>query len=117
MYRMRSKADLYREISFLSSRMVEAARAGDWDSFATVQHGVGLLRDDLRSCAKQSVLAASDMEQHRRLIQRILDDDAEVRRYTEPWLENLWNAFGAHGEIPASDRRLGQNRQQAGDPA
>ncbi len=117
MCRMRSKADLYREISFLSSRMAEAARVGDWESFATVQRGVGQLREDLRSCDKPSALAASDVDQFRRLIQRILDDDAEVRRYTEPWLENLWNELGTRGEMPTSDRRQGQDRQQAGDPA
>jgi flagellar protein FliT len=116
MLRMRSKADLYRELSFLSSRLVEAARAGDWESFATVQRGVGQLRDDLRSCKGKSTLAASDMEQFRCLIQRILEDDAEVRRYTEPWLENLWSELGMQGANAPSDRVPGEDRRQARGP-
>jgi hypothetical protein len=56
------------------------------------------------------------MEQFRCLIQRILEDDAEVRRYTEPWLENLWSELGMQGANAPSDRVPGEDRRQARGP-
>jgi flagellar protein FliT len=45
MHRMPSQIELYEEMSLLSSRMVDAARAGDWDSLMELEHGVATLRN------------------------------------------------------------------------
>ena len=36
----------------------------------------------------------ADISRKRNLIQRILDDDAEVRRHTEPWMERVRHFLG-----------------------
>jgi hypothetical protein len=38
--------------------------------------------------------AAVDLARKRSLIQRILEDDAEVRRHTEPWMEHMRQYLG-----------------------
>jgi flagellar protein FliT len=37
---------------------------------------------------------ASDLACKRRLIERILENDAEVRRHTEPWMEHVRQFLG-----------------------
>ena len=85
---MASQIELYRQMSVLSARMVQAARASDWDSLIELETDVAALRDALQSTFE---LEPSPFEsgEKRRLIQSILKDDAEVRRHTEPWMEKL----------------------------
>jgi flagellar protein FliT len=45
MHRMPSQIDLYEEMSLLSSRMVDAARAGEWDSLIELERNVTGLRN------------------------------------------------------------------------
>lgn len=94
MHRMPSQIELYEEMSLLSSRMVEAARAGDWDNLIELEHGVSSLRNALMATPEDSNSPATDLNRRRSLIQRILEDDAEVRRHTEPWMEHVRKYLG-----------------------
>lgn len=81
---------LYAEINTLSARMAAAARAQDWDSLRYLAQQVAHLRDALPATTlPAAALAADELQQKTLLIQRILDDDAEIRRHTEPWMERL----------------------------
>ena len=91
---MPSQIELYEEMSLLSSRMVLAARASAWDSLAELEQRVAALRDGLLAAAEEGNAAAIDVARKHHLIQRILDDDAEVRRHTEPWMEHLCQFLG-----------------------
>ena len=90
---MPSQIELYEEMSLLSSRMVVAARASAWDSLTELEQRVAALRDGLLAAAEDGNAADtapdSDVARKHSLIQRILEDDAEVRRHTEPWMEHL----------------------------
>ena len=94
MHRMPSQIELYEAMSLLSSRMVEAARAGDWDNLIELEHGVATLRNTLMATPEDSTAPATDLVRRRSLIQRILEDDAEVRRHTEPWMEHVRKYLG-----------------------
>ena len=94
MHRMPSQIELYEAMSLLSSRMVEAARAGDWDNLIELEHGVASLRNTLMATPEDSNTPATDLARRRSLIQRILEDDAEVRRHTEPWMEHVRKYLG-----------------------
>ena len=91
---MPCQVELYEEMSLLSSRMVEAARAGDWDNLIELEHGVASLRDTLMATPEDSNALTTDLDRRRSLIQRILEDDAEVRRHTEPWMELVRKYLG-----------------------
>jgi flagellar protein FliT len=110
--RMPSQIDLYEEMSLLSSRMAAAARASDWEQLIELEHGIRHLRDALLAIAEDGSEAATDLARKHSLIQRILQDDAEVRRHTEPWMERILYFLGdgrprrefqgASGESPAA---------------
>ena len=94
MHRMPSQIELYEEISLLSSRMVDAARAGEWDDLIELERGVAGLRNALMATPEDSNAPGADLDRRRSLIQRILEDDAEVRRHTEPWMEHVRKYLG-----------------------
>lgn len=90
---MPSQIELYEEIGVLSGRMVDAARAHDWDALIDLERRVAALRDTLMT-SDETLGAAVDIDRKRLLIQQILQDDAEVRRHTEPWMEQVRQYLG-----------------------
>lgn len=92
---MPTQISLYREMSILSSRMVEAARAHDWDTLIELERAVAALRNSLLNNDDNSGLSSSALKLKSELIQRILADDAEVRRHTEPWMEHIRKFLGS----------------------
>jgi flagellar protein FliT len=87
---MSSQIEIYEEMSTLSTRMVEAARASNWDNLIELEKSVSALRDMLMADEDPNVnLTPKDALRKAAIIQRILDDDAEIRRHTEPWMEQL----------------------------
>ena len=86
--------ELYEEICTLSERMVDAARRAEWDHLVALEQRVAALRDTLMN-GDDDTLTPGEAHRKRELIQRILDDDAEVRRHTEPWMEQVRKFLGA----------------------
>ncbi len=86
---MPAQIEIYEQMSALSARMVEAARDNDWDRLVDLEHSVVSLRKSLMSEADNAMPTPQETEKKRTLIQRILQDDAEVRRHTEPWMEEV----------------------------
>ena len=91
---MPSQIELYEEMSRLSARMATAARASDWEHLIELEHGIRQLRDTLLAIANDGNEPPSDLARKHNLIQRILEDDAEVRRHTEPWMERILYFLG-----------------------
>ncbi|HTY02194.1 MAG TPA: flagellar protein FliT [Rhodocyclaceae bacterium] len=91
---MASQIEIYQEMSTLSARMVDAARANDWENLIALEKSVTALRRSLEAEDDNGRLSESEVEAKRALIQRILDDDAEVRRHTEPWMEQVRQFLG-----------------------
>jgi flagellar protein FliT len=94
MLAMPSQLQLYEEVSLLSARMVEAARASDWDKLIELENSVASLRNILMTTPEDYGLPTDDVNRKRSLIQSILENDAEVRRHTEPWMEQLQQLIG-----------------------
>jgi len=95
---MASQIELYKQMSLLSARMVQAARASDWDSLIDLERNVAALRDVLQDSAELDPTEIESGEK-RRLVQTILENDAEVRRHTEPWMEKV-RVFLGQGHKP-----------------
>jgi flagellar protein FliT len=90
MMSMPAQIEIYEEMSALSHRMVEAARANDWDNLIALEKSVSSLRNMLMAEEDPNAnLSPEDSVRKATIIQHILDDDAEVRRHTEPWMEQL----------------------------
>jgi flagellar protein FliT len=86
---MPAQIEIYEQMSALSTRMVEAARANDWDLLIDLEKAVANLRQTLISGPDTTRSNPLETEKKRDLIQRILQDDAEVRRHTEPWMDQV----------------------------
>lgn len=93
---MPSQIAIYEEMSALSARMVEAARAHDWDQLVSLEATVRHLRTTLSETSDSIANSFVEIERKRGLIQQILSDDAEVRRYTEPWMEHVRLLLGGN---------------------
>lgn len=94
MLSMPSQIETYQEMSALSAQMVEAARAQDWDRLVVLESSVSALRNTLSAEDDNANFASSERELRATLIQQILDDDAEIRRHTEPWMEHVRQFLG-----------------------
>lgn len=104
---MPSQIDIYEEMSALSARMVEAARSQDWENLIALEKSVVVLRQTLTADDDNSRLTDREIELKRALIQRILDDDAEIRRHTEPWMEKVRRFLGDDAQRKRSERAWG----------
>ena len=79
----------YETMNRLSAQMVEAAAANDWDRLARLEQEVARLREALQAARVSATLTAEQRSRKFALIMRILANDAEVRRHTEPWMEQV----------------------------
>lgn len=79
----------YEAIEQASCDMLNAAKAGDWDSVVKLEGACVLLISQLKHAARQSPLDAEAARTKARIMQRILVNDAEIRHLAEPWLQDL----------------------------
>jgi flagellar protein FliT len=111
---MPSPIELYQEISVLSSQMVEAAQKHDWERLVHLEKAIAVLRNTLLSGADSVVLSAEERDAKGALIQRILDDDAEIRRHTEPWMERVRKFLGHGAKRHLVERAYGASSSSFG---
>lgn len=86
---MPAQIEIYEQMCALSTRMVDAARANDWELLIDLERSVASLRKTLVNEPEGGTIDAFEAEKKRALIQKILKDDAEIRSHTEPWMEQV----------------------------
>ncbi len=94
---MLARLEIYEEISGLSSKMADAARANDWEVMTGIERRIAQLRDSLAADSgadQDAVLGAADIDRTRALIEKILEEDAEVRRHVDPWMAQVRQFLG-----------------------
>jgi flagellar protein FliT len=104
---MPAQIETYQEMSALSAQMVDAARANDWERLIGLEKTVATLRETLLAEDDNSRLSPLELDLKRALIQRILDDDAEIRRHTEPWMEHVRQFLGGNARRKQVERAYG----------
>lgn len=80
--------ELYEAIGAASGSMLEAARAGDWESLLAAEARCAALVGELRARA-QAELPPAERERKREILLRVLAEDAEIRRHLQPWMAKL----------------------------
>lgn len=86
---MPAQIEIYVQMCAISQRMVDAARANDWETLIDLEQSIARLRDTLTEEADRAADGLASAEKKRELIHRLLKDDAEIRRHTEPWMEQV----------------------------
>jgi flagellar protein FliT len=85
----------YEAIERASAQMLQAARAGDWESVMKLEGATVLLISQLKQEAQAKPLPASAAKAKSKIMQRILLNDAEMRQLAEPWLKDLDDLLAA----------------------
>jgi len=81
----------YEAIALASSEMRAAAQAANWIEVARHEERCGVLIAALKAAARFSNATLNAMEDERRvqLLRQILNDDAQIRGCSEPWIEPI----------------------------
>ena len=85
--------DYYRAIEESSQKMLEAARAEDWDEVVRLEGACAVLIEQLRFKARSEELQSEQRSEKTRIMQRILSNDAQIRYLAEPWLAHFEKKF------------------------
>jgi flagellar protein FliT len=78
----------YYAIEESSRKMLEAAKAEDWDAVARCEGNCSMLIEQLRFHGRNAELDAKARKEKSHIMLRILQNDAQIRYLAEPWLEH-----------------------------
>jgi flagellar protein FliT len=81
--------DYYKAIEESSIKMLEAAKAEDWDSVVRFEGACAVLIGQLRHRAQSEELDARARIEKSSIMRRILNNDAQIRYLAEPWLDHF----------------------------
>ncbi|XAH23038.1 flagellar protein FliT [Xylophilus sp. GW821-FHT01B05] len=81
--------DYYKAIEDSSRKMLDAAKARDWDEVVRYEGACAVLIEQLRYRAQEQELPPEHRSEKVRIMQRILRNDAEIRCLAEPWLSQF----------------------------
>jgi flagellar protein FliT len=79
----------YEAIARASQRMLDAARAADWDEVARQEDRCRALIAALKAASLGAALPPAENRRRMDLLRRILADDAEIRGRSDPWLKQI----------------------------
>jgi len=81
----------YEAIALASSEMRAAAQAANWIEVARHEERCSVLIAALKAatCFPNATLNAMEDERRVQLLRQILNDDAQIRSYAEPWIEPI----------------------------
>ena len=83
----------YKAIEDSSFQMLNAAKAEDWDQVVHFEGACAVLIEQLRARAHNEELLPEQRSEKTRIMQRILNNDAQIRYLAEPWLAHCEQAF------------------------
>jgi len=86
--------DYYKAIENSSQQMLAAAKAEDWEQVVRFEGVCAVLIEQLRERAKLEELVPEVRREKFHIMQRILQNDAEIRYLTEPQLDRFVPGFG-----------------------
>jgi flagellar protein FliT len=81
--------DIYASISAKTGEMVEAAKSSDWDRLVTLEQDCRALIERLKCSDAGAAVGAQFVQRKIKFIRKALADDAEIRKFTEPWMTQL----------------------------
>ena len=85
--------DYYKAIEDSSLKMLDAAKAEDWEQVVRFEGACAVLIEQLRARAHSEQLQPNERTEKTRIMQRILQNDAQIRYLAEPWLAHCEQQF------------------------
>jgi flagellar protein FliT len=90
--------DYYKAIEDSSYKMLSAAQSEDWEQVVRFEGACAVLIEQLRARASTEQLLPEQRKEKTRIMQRILNNDAQIRYLAEPWLSHCEQAFEAKSQ-------------------
>lgn len=87
--------DYYKAIEDSSLKMLDAAKVEDWEQVVRFEGACAVLIEQLRARARSEELQPNQRIEKTRIMQRILQNDAQIRYLAEPWLAHCEQQFEA----------------------
>lgn len=81
--------DTYGSISATTGRMVDAAKNQDWDRLIALEQDCRALIETIKTADRGSSPDELYLQRKAALIRKVLADDAQIRKFTEPWINQL----------------------------
>lgn len=91
--------DYYKAIEDSSRKMLDAAKVEDWDQVVRFEGACAVLIEQLRARASNEELLPAQRTEKTRIMQRILQNDAQIRYLAEPWLAHCEQAFDGQRQL------------------
>ena len=91
--------DYYKAIEDSSLQMLNAARSEDWEQVVRFEGACAVLIEQLRARASTEQLLPEQRKEKTRIMQRILNNDAQIRYLAEPWLNHCEQAFESKSQF------------------
>lgn len=91
--------DYYKAIEDSSRKMLEAAKAEDWDEVVRFERACAVLIGQLREKARSEELLPEQRSEKSKIMQRILHNDAQIRYLAEPWLLQFEGKFESSPQV------------------
>lgn len=93
---------MYTALGELTTRMVAAANASDWEELQALEQRVTAHVAVLKATEGQVRLEGDQRQKKATLIKKMLDDDRQVRDLIQPWMAQLAKLISSTG----TERRL-----------
>jgi len=103
--------ELYASIAAASALMLEAAKESNWDRLVELEQNCRALIGKLKLTDGCAGAGANFVERKVAFIRKVLADDAEIRRYTEPWMNELTAYLGSARQQHRLQRAYGTDRE------
>lgn len=91
--------DYYKAIEDSSRKMLDAARSEDWEQVVRFEGACAVLIEQLRARARGEELLPAQRSEKTRIMQRILQNDAQIRYLAEPWLAHCEQALDGQRQL------------------
>ena len=79
----------YESLSALTGQMLAAARDGEWDHLISIQQQCGELVAIIKPLDAGIMLDKATLQHKKRLINKILLEDTEIRSRVQTWMSQL----------------------------
>lgn len=87
--------ELYASIAAKTGQMLDAAKGSDWDRLVELERDYSGLIERLKLTDGGCAGGAHFMQSKVAYIRKVLADDAEIRKFTEPWMNQLAAYLGS----------------------
>lgn len=91
--------DYYKAIEDSSRKMLDAAKARDWEEVVRYEGACAVLIEQLHFRAQTEDLPPEHRTEKIKIMQRILRNDAQIRNLAEPWLEQFDSLMAGQPQV------------------